>query len=146
LTAFVAPPQVTGGEPRFPRIGEIIWDGGTWPAHPRTPALSPTCALYQGEPYWCWISPDSVLADVCNRGGWAYHVIVTLDTRDGVLDIPTIPDHLGPSQVGRFSSVARESAGVMLPPRITKVRWEDYGGIRDSLLSPVVGDSSRRCY
>jgi hypothetical protein len=123
---FVCPPQETGGELRFPRLGEIMWDGGSQPAQPRVPNIT-----LQGV---AWIGADSALTTVYNVGGWAYGVVVTLD---GVGDVSPTAGRIGYRTFATFRSVARESAGVMLLPRVAKIRWEDYGGVRDSVIAPV---------
>jgi hypothetical protein len=138
---FVARSQVTNGEPRFPRRGTVSWDGGSLPEEPRAPLLALGAPGFSS---WCWVAPDSVRAFVTSTGGWAYHVVLTLETRDGVRDVSPKPDRFGPG--GYFYSAARESMGVFLLPRVMKMRWEDYGGIRDSVVSPLVSYESSRCY
>jgi hypothetical protein len=140
---FVARSQVTNGEPRFPRRGTVSWDGGSIPEEPRAPLVA---FGMPGYGTWCWRAPDSVSALVTSTGGWAYHVVLTLETRDGVRDVSPKPDRFGPRGGGSFYSVARESMGVFLLPRVIKMRWEDYGGIRDSVVSPLVSYESSRCY
>jgi hypothetical protein len=136
--SFVTSPQLTQGEPRFPRVGQVTWDGGFWPAEPRKPALR----LYN----WCWTAPDSLQGRVINSGGWAYHVVLTLESRDGVLDHAPPLGRLWTSGEWYMRSAARESSGTFLLPTVLKIRWEDYGGIRDSIVSPPVDTAAGRCY
>jgi len=151
---FFATPQLTGGEPRFPRVGVISWNGGSQPEETRVPklqfsAFSPaTGDCGSCPPRWCWKSPDSLLGTIYNSGGWAYHVAATLENRDGVRDFAPPLDRVPARNRDDWdiTSVARESLGILLPPRILKIRWEDYGGIRDSLVSPPVDTTTTRCY
>ena len=76
----------------------------------------------------------------------AYHTNVTLETRDGIRDVSAVPDPIATSGYAVFVSAVRESAGVKVVPRITRIRWEDYGGVRDSVLSPEVTHLALHCY
>jgi hypothetical protein len=73
---------------------------------------------------------------VRGSASWAYHVIVRVETRDGVLDLPTIPDRFGPGENAYYHCLPRDSAGVALPPKILRIQWEDYGGIAKGVDSP----------
>ena len=70
----------------------------------------------------------------------AYHVSVTLEDGSGVYTIATSPDPLPP-----FSAdmpVSREIPRVFgFPHESCSFRWEDYGGIPDSLVAPAVDDT-----
>ena len=148
---FFATPQLTGGEPRFPRVGVVSWNGGSTPEDPRAPKLRfseyNTGGCENCRPRWCWTSPDSLIGMVYNSGGLAYHVAMTLENRDGVRDFAPPLGRI-PAKNGDWSiySAPRESSGIRLPPRIQKIRWEDYGGIRDSLISPPVDTTTCRWY
>jgi len=146
---FLTPPQVTRGEPRFPRAGKTASEagqGGSGPEELRTPWIE-----FTG---WIWTGPDSLYGELHHSVGWAYRVAVTVENRDGVIDFapsalygvivtPGVPvDFLPPGAGFRFYSVARESSGVSLPPKVLKIRWEDYGGIRDSLISPAIATTT----
>jgi hypothetical protein len=131
FSPFFAPPQVTNGEPRFPRVGQVLWTGGVSPAQPRSPELH--LSQYLG----CWSAPDSLSIGIGNRGGFAYHVVVTLENRDGVRDFSPPRGHLAPGSDGwNFKSVARESSGILVPPIVRGLRWEDYGGIQRNVVPP----------
>jgi hypothetical protein len=140
---FVAPSQSVRGEARFPRIGGITWEGGSSAEQPRAPLI-----VFNTGKHWCWIGPDTVVAFVANYGGWAYRVAVTVETRNGVVDVSPRPDRIAPALDSWFLSAGRESSGVMLLPRVLKFRWEDYGGIQDSVVSPPVDYLAfpERCY
>jgi hypothetical protein len=135
---FTALPQVTQGEPRFPRVGQTSWNGGSWPGEPRKPTLQ----FY----IWCWSAPDSLQGRLINFGGWAYHIVLTVENRDGVRDFAPDQGQLRTSGEWYFRSAARESSGTLLLPKILKIRWEDYGGIRDSVVSPPIDTTAVRCY
>ncbi len=109
---------------------------------PRRPALIFDYA-------WCFYGADSVRGSVRNAGGWAYQVVVTLEGRNGVQDVRLDPGRVpvwGPSETGTpFASVVRDSSGLIVVPRILKIRWEDYGGIRDSVVSPAFTHAWRLC-
>ncbi len=140
--SFFAAPQLTGGEPRFPRVGTVTFSneqgnyGGSSPAQPRTPDLELTMV-------WCQLDGDSVQCEVKNHGGYAYGVVVHLDTRDGPRDVALAPDPLPYGVKTRLSSVVGDSAGVPVSPRVTSVHWEDYGGTPGDLISPT---TSRQIY
>lgn len=135
---FRALPQITQGEPRFPRAGQVTWDGGSWPAEPQKPVV--------WFDTWCWTAPDSLQGRVRDYGGWAYHVVLTLVSRDGLLDYSPPLGRLGTSGDWSFRSAARESSGSFVQPIVLKIRWEDYGGIRDSVVSPPIERAVDLCY
>ena len=87
LTPFYAPPQMTNGEPRYPRVGRIRWNPGESGGPPRAPRFP----LYAN---WCWTAPDSLRLSIENFGGWAYGVVVTLENRDGVRDFSPPLGHI----------------------------------------------------
>jgi hypothetical protein len=116
---------MTNGEPRYPRVGQIVWLGGSTPAGPRTPVIDTTV-------YWRWTSPDSLVTRFINGGGWAYHFVVTLENRDGVRGYSPPLGQLGGGRDWFLYAAARESLGVLMPPRIRQMRWEDYGGVEYS--------------
>jgi hypothetical protein len=137
---FTTPAQETATDRRFPRVDSISWDGGGFDV----PWEPPSPHMYG----WCWTGPDSVRGQVLVSGEWAYRVTVTLQTRDGVKEILTVPHRIGPGYGAFFYSVAGESAGVMVLPRVTKFRWENYAGTPDSVISPLIDyrDVSSVCY
>jgi hypothetical protein len=123
---FACPPQLTNGDPRYPRLGRISWDGGSMDQSLLGGVRNP---LISGETVWCRAGPDSVRGRVGNGdGGWAYRVVVRVETNRGVLDIPTTPDHLGFRQFSSYYCPVLDSASAT-PPRLIRVQWEDYGGI-----------------
>jgi len=124
-------PQVTNGESRYPRVGTISWDGGSSPGRPREFSLS-----FQG--FYCW---SGSLTGEVSSGGFAYHVSVTLEDGNGIHTIATRPDPVWPGSWVTFTCVPRESSGVRLPPRVLLIRWEDYGGVPDSLVAPAIDDT-----
>lgn len=128
---FPVPAQITRGEARFPRVGAITWDGGGTAAQPRAPVVW----LGGQRPYWSAMSADSMQALLGNNGGVAYHVTVTIEGRNGIEVLSSIPDRL---EMDRSAYVRTVPVGVTgaVAPRILKVAWEDYGGIRDSTVSP----------
>lgn len=130
--ALVVPAQITRGEPRFPRVGAITWDGGSSPAQPRAPGIG----LDGPSPHWFAFGPDSMSATISNGGGYAYHLTMTIENRNGVQEISAVPDSLPWFRSAFFRSVPLNSSGTPVAPRILKVRWEDYGGKRDSLVTP----------
>lgn len=129
---FPAPAQITRGEPRYPRVGAITWDGGGTVAYPRAPVIW----LAGSRPYWSTFGPDSMSVLIGNDGGYAYHLTMTLENRNGVQEISAVPDRLPRYQDAFFRSVPLNSSGTPVAPLILKIRWEDYGGKRDSLVSP----------
>lgn len=140
MVSFRATPQLTGGEPRFPRVGVVSWNGGSSRGQPRNPDLR-----FNGN--WCWTSPDSLQGSIENRGGWAYHVVMTIEDGAGVHEIAQPLGRLrGQGAIWAFKAAARESLGILLPPKLLKFRWEDYGGIADSIVSPPADTASSRCY
>jgi len=141
FSPFFAPPQVTNGEPRFPRVGQVLWTGGVWPAQPRSPDL------YLGN-QWCWSDPDSLRISIANGngGGFAYQVVVSLENRDGVRDFSPPRGHVAPMGGWTFESVARESSGILVPPIVRGIRWEDYGGIQRNVVPPAPPLAPYRCY
>ena len=140
FTPFYATPQTTNGEPRFPRAGLVTWRGGSNPSpYPRAPFFSPF-----GN--WCWSAPDSLVWSVYNSGGWAYHVVVTLENRDGVRDFSPPLGRLGSAQTWYLYSPARDSSGVLVAPKVIGMRWEDYGGVPYSQVPQPLGILPTRCY
>jgi len=133
---FYASPQMTNGESRYPRLGMISWDGGTRPGQPRKPSMR--------FERMCYVRADTLIAWFGNDGGWAYHVRATYEDRNGIHTIPISPDPL-PAQGWDFWCVPRESSSVRLPPRILLIEWEDYGGVRDSLVGPPVDTLYANC-
>jgi len=144
--AVYAPPQVTGGELRFPGLGNITWAGGS--------------SFVPGDPapyihnlgFSCLLSQDTARVQVQNEQGLAYHVILSVETEAGVTQIPLLQNAIGrlwfdarncPPQYasgcegwGAFHVAVRDSAGVKLLPRYVSVRWENYAGVADSILPP----------
>jgi len=132
-TSFRGPPQVTAGELRYPRVGPVRWKGGSSPAAPRRPNLVIDSS-------WCFFATDSVMGRIENFGGWAYHVVVTVNGKNGVQDIALSSGWGVP-----FSTVVRDSAGQLVVPQVLKIRWEDYGGIADSVVSPGFAHAWTAC-
>jgi hypothetical protein len=128
----VVPAQITRGEPRYPRVGAITWDGGAAPEQPRRPVVW----LAGQRPYWSSISPDSMGLVFGNNGGTAYHLTATVENREGIQVLSAVPDRLELDKSAVLRSVPLNASGTQVPPRILKIEWEDYGGIRDSLVSP----------
>ena len=129
---FTVSPQVWNGESRYPRVGTISWDGGTSPGKPRKPSIA-----FRG--FFC-VGRDSLVGEISNGDGYAYHVSVTLEDGSGVHTIEIRPNAVG-YYGSSFTCVPRDSSGVLLPPRVLLIRWEDYGGIPDSLVTPTVIDT-----
>jgi hypothetical protein len=75
-------------------------------------------------------------AIISNGGGYAYHLTMTIQNRNGVQEMHSVPDPLPWFKSAYFRSVPLNSSGTAVAPRILKIRWEDYGGKRDSLVSP----------
>jgi hypothetical protein len=121
---FSIPAQISNGELRYPRLGSISWDGGSRPAEPRKTSILPYGA--------CRLRADTLLVYFGNTT-WAYHGSVTYEDRAGIHVVPIVPDPL-PSGGWILSSLPLDSSGVQLPPRLLKVRWEDYGGVPDSVM------------
>jgi hypothetical protein len=81
---------------------------------------------------------DSVVGSD-HYGGYAYHLSVTVEDGSGLHTI-TSWNPRGQFLTG-FTCVPRDSSGVRLPPRVLLIRWEDYGGIVDSLVTPAANDT-----
>lgn len=130
--AFPVPAQITRGEARFPRVGTITWDGGTWPEEPRAPVIW----LGGPRPYWSPISVDSLQLLLGNNGGFAYHVTVTIEGRHGIETLHAVPDPIPFDRSAVVRAVPVNTSGSPVGPRILAVTWEDYGGIGDSTMAP----------
>ena len=95
---------------------------------------------------WCRAGTDSIHGSLWNNGGWAYRLVVSLETASGLVEVRPTADRVGPVPdfeffgaldgvgVARFTSASRDSAGVRLPLRVVMIRWQDYGGVPDSLV------------
>ena len=130
---FPVPAQITRGEARYPRVGTLSWDGGAAPEDPRAPSIG----LDGPSPHWFAFGPDSMSATIGNNGGYAYHLTMTIENRNGVQEISHSGlDPLPRYKTAYFRSVPLSSSGTPVAPRILKIRWEDYGGIADSVVSP----------
>jgi hypothetical protein len=144
--AIYAPPQITRGELRFPGLGNITWSGGS-SFIPGDPA-----PFVHNLGFACLVSPESARVSVQNDQGLAYHVVLTIETAAGVVQLP-----LRQNPIGRLWSDTRncprgyasgcegwgnlevpvtDSSGVKLLPRYVSLRWENYAGVPDSLLPP----------
>ena len=132
-TSFRAAAQVTAGELRYPRVGQVRWKGGSSPAQPRRPNLVIDSS-------WCFFGTDSAMGRINDYGGRAYHVVVAVNGKNGVQSID-----LGSNWGAPFSTVRRDSAGQEVVPQVLKIRWEDYGGLADSVVSPVFAHAWRAC-
>lgn len=127
---FYAPGQRTNDEWRFPRLGTITWTGGSVPAQPRLPA--PTF-------FMCFTKPDTVSVWAENDSGWAYHMNVKFEDRNGVQEAVDARPLQGILN-WHFECATRDSAGKIVPPRLLSAYWEDYGGTPDSVAPvPVTG-------
>ena len=132
--SFVAAAQMTAGHQRFPRVGVITFANekgssrGSTPAQPRAPRLSFPMP-------WCRVGTDSVQGEMQNDGGYAYDLVIHVQTRDGLRDLVLNRNPLRPGRFP-FNSLVGDSAGVSVPPRVIGVHWEDYGGTRGDLVSP----------
>lgn len=129
----VVPAQITRGERRYPRVGAITWDGGVAAEQPRRPVVW----LAGPSPHWSSIGPDSMQLLFGNNGGTAYHLTATIENRDGLQVISAVPDRLELDKSAWVRSVPLNASSPQQPPKILKIAWEDYGGIRDSLVSPA---------
>jgi len=116
-----------------PRVGPVRWKGGSSPAALRRPNLVIDSS-------WCFFAADSVMGRIENFGGRAYHVVVTVNGKNGVQDIAPSSGWGVP-----FSTVVRDSAGQLVVPQVLKIRWEDYGGIADSVVSPGFSHAWTAC-
>jgi hypothetical protein len=152
---FFAPPQVTRGELRFPKLDTLTWSGGGAPGEG-----GPRCSW----PYWCRLSSDSVSGQVYFPGaidppansGLAYHVVARLEIGGSLTEVPVKPDPLGgfwrnysnlphgwggPGHPGFLKAPVRDSAGVALEPKVISVRWENFAGVMDSVIPPYATGS-----
>jgi glutamate:GABA antiporter len=131
-TTFVAPPQVTRGELRYPRCGGVAWSDGSTAAE----VYAPYVALFG----WCPVAPDSVCCIVVEAAqapnpAYIYNLTLRLEGREGVVNRAAVPDYLGGGGgYAYFTSTTRDSAGIALPPRALSLTWENYGGVPDSLV------------
>jgi len=130
--SFPVPVQRTRGEPRYPRVGEMTWDGGVSVAEPRAPSIF----LGGSSPYWTALGPDSMTAVVANGGGYAYHLTMEVENRNGIQQLTVVPDPLPSGQSTIVVSVPRFFTTNPIAPQIRRIRWEDYGGVRDSMVPP----------
>jgi hypothetical protein len=144
--AIYAPPQNTGGELRFPGLGNITWSGGS-SFIPGDPA-----PFVHSLGFACLVSPESARVSVRNTEGLAYHVVLTIETAAGVFQLPLRQNPIGrllydsnncpPGFAsgcegwGNLEVPVTDSSGVKLLPRYVSLRWENYAGVADSLLPP----------
>jgi len=142
--AILAPPQVTGGELRFPRLGVVTWAGGNSGS---AGDLPPRVFDW---PEWCWLSADSARGWVHNPRDLAYHTVLTLETATGPVQVSLPQEPFGRLAMDprdcpppcacecdgycTFNAPVRDSAGIKLRPKIRSIRWENSAGVADSLL------------
>jgi hypothetical protein len=145
-----APPQITGGESRFPDLAGFSYAGsehqGGWGGRP------PLHVAYYSYP--CLVGPDSarvwIRNDYYGFAGLAFHVVLNVEYTTGVAQVPLRQTAVGPIVVngcaaggaqgcdgwGNFHLAVRDSAGIKLLPRIISMRWENGVGVADSLVLP----------
>ncbi len=101
-----------------PPIARIVWDRGT------LELLSPAEVVFDG-----WLSRDdtSAVGHVTNHGGdTADSLRIRVETRHGILEIPTDVGVLAPRLGDVFRAAARDSAGVSVYPRVLGVTWVNH--------------------